>query len=218
MNEEWTNAWFSEAEALAWRSAGFTLKQAFAFREAKITVEQAIALREQQGSLDVHPSMDGAIQKIDGILSKIMHKIEGTIKAYPKLIGCTTSIILVIILVVVIGHYDSNPVNVIGDWSGQATILGTAGPSVTMEINQENSGSISGQFDDGTPFTGNVDGNNIDITWKPVNVPQTTAELTGTVAGNEITGNLKITSPDPSSNLISLSIQLQRDQSSGGQN
>ena len=160
MNEEWTNAWFSEAEALAWRSAGFTLKQAFAFREAKITVEQAIALREQQGSLDVHPSMDGAIQKIDGILSKIMHKIEGTIKAYPKLIGCTTSIILVIILVVVIGHYDSNPVN----------------------------------------------------------VPQTTAELTGTVAGNEITGNLKITSPDPSSNLISLSIQLQRDQSSGGQN
>ena len=231
MNEEWTNARFSESEALTWRNAGFTLKQALVFREAKITAEQAIALREQQVSLDPQPNevlqraegmLNEVLQKGEGILIKIRHKVAGIIEAHPILIGVTSGIMPYIILMFVIGITGgfSNPVDVTGDWSGQASFMGGSGSINSMEIDVENpdDGSISGLVgDEETPITGNVDGNKIDIRWKQGNPPHAMVELTGTVAGNEITGNITFTPPDPSSNPISGSIQLQRDQSSGGQ-
>ncbi len=109
MHEEWTNAWFSEAEALAWRNAGFTLKQALVFREAKITVEQAITLREHQGSLDAQPNK--VMQRAEGVLSKIGHKVAGTINAHPKLVGVTSGIVFFILLMVEIVGSNSNRSN-----------------------------------------------------------------------------------------------------------
>lgn len=104
-----------------------------------------------------------------------------------------------------------------GNWNGV----------VTMRVDQENSdGSISGQFMEWKlPFTGNVNGNTIDITWKLDFSDDATRELIGTVAGNKITGTIKDTSPEPPSNSLSLSfphqppvqIQLYKGQPSGEQ-
>ncbi len=201
MHEEWTNAWFSESEALEWRNAGFTLKQALVFRGAKITVDQAIVMREHQVRLNAQPNYT----------NEIMHKAVSIIKVYPKLIGTIMGIIFFILLMVVLLKPGNNQVNVLGDWSGQITTMGTSSSTGTIEIDREDevTGNISG-LEEGMPFTGNVNGNNIDITWYLDNPPQTTVELTGTVEGNEITGNLEITSPSGSE---SGTITLQRDRS-----
>ena len=215
MYEEWTNAGFSESEALAWRNAGFTLKQALAFREAKITFEQVIALREQQGGLAVQPNE--TMQKAKG-----MKKVANTIKTHLKSIGIIIGIILVIILaaLAVVMHHKNNSVNIIGDWSGLGTLMdkdsNQESVKYTIGINQKNSdgtisGNVNGSFDDGgPPFTGTVHGNTIDLTWSS-NWPYATGRLTGTVDGNEITANIKYIDPTSPSKPLLVSIQLYKD-------